>query len=257
MGRLEDALEFGFVDERNHRRNAHADRHAGLCQRLERAQPALWRGCARLEDARQRGVERGDRDIHRGQAFLRHRRDQVEVAFDAGRFGDQRKRMGMVAQYLDDRARDAQTPLGGLVGVGGRADVQQKRLIAGLPQGVAQALGSVDLGDDARLEVEPRRHVQVAVRRPRKTVDAAVFAAPVGVDRQVEADVGRIVARQDGLGLLLDNLRCRSQRLLLRGLLQRSPAVVEGLSRIAAEAVFQRPDGASALDGSKHQRGSR
>src|ERR1700681_440371 len=33
--------------------------------------------------------------------------------------------------------------------------------------------------------------------RPGKTVDAAVLAAPAGVDRTVEADIGRIVAGDD------------------------------------------------------------
>jgi hypothetical protein len=37
---------------------------------------------ARLQDARQRPIQRGDRDVDRGQAPGRHRRDQVEVALD-------------------------------------------------------------------------------------------------------------------------------------------------------------------------------
>ena len=48
-----------------------------------------------------------------------------------------------------------QPPLHGLIGVGGRADVEQQRHVARLRERLAQALGRVDLGDDARLEVEP------------------------------------------------------------------------------------------------------
>src|SRR5690606_14289252 len=46
------------------------------------------------------------------------------------------------------------------------------------------------------------RQVQIAVRGPRIAVDAAVFAASVRVDRLVEGDVGRGVARQDAARLL-------------------------------------------------------
>src|SRR5689334_7672005 len=42
----------------------------------------------------------------------------------------------------------------------------------------------------------------VGVGWPRKTIDAAVLAAPVGVHRTVEADVWRVVAGQDRFGPL-------------------------------------------------------
>ena len=37
--------------------------------------------------------------------------------------------------------------------------------------------------------------------RPREAIDAAMLAAAIGVDRAVEADVGRLVAGQDRLGM--------------------------------------------------------
>ena len=52
-----------------------------------------------------------------------------------------------------------------------------------LASGSAQALRGVGLGDDAGFEVEPGRQVQVAVGGPGIAVDAAVLAAPVGIDR--------------------------------------------------------------------------
>ena len=80
--RLEDALELGLVEERDHRRHAHAHRHARARQRLDGAQPPLRRRGARLQDARQVRVQRGDRHVDGDQALRRHRRDQVEVALD-------------------------------------------------------------------------------------------------------------------------------------------------------------------------------
>jgi hypothetical protein len=65
------------------------------------SQPPLGRCGTRLHHARQLRVERGDRHVDRGQPPCRHRRDEVDVAFDAGRLGDQRKRMVVLGQHLD------------------------------------------------------------------------------------------------------------------------------------------------------------
>jgi hypothetical protein len=112
-GGLEDALDLGLVDERDDRRDAHADRHARACQRLDGADAPVRRGGARLEDARQRGVERGHRHVHRRQPALAHGRDEVEVALDPRRLRDQRERMRALGQDRDHRARDAELALDG------------------------------------------------------------------------------------------------------------------------------------------------
>jgi hypothetical protein len=205
--RFENALHLGLVDEGDHRRHAHTHRHTRLGERRDGLQAAVRRGGARLEDACERGVERGHRAINGDQPLRRHRRDEVEVAFDARRLGDQRKRMAAFVQHLDHRARDAELALDRLVGIGGGADVEHLRLVARCGQRFAQFLGRVHLGNDLGLEVEPRRHVEVAVGRPREAVDAAVLAAAVRVDRDVEVNVGRIVARQNRLDTLFDDLR--------------------------------------------------
>src|SRR5882672_5368227 len=68
--------------------------------------------------------------------------------------------------------------------------------------------------------------------RPGKTVDAAVLAAPVGVDRAVEADIGRIVAGDD-LARSVD----RDRGLERRQFIQALPAVVEGDAGFGLEAA--------------------
>src|SRR4029079_1818399 len=99
----------------------------------------------------------------------------------------------------------------------------------------------VDLGDDLRFEVEAGREVEVAVRRPREAVDAAVLAAAIGVDREVEVDVGRVVRREDRLDALLDDFGPRRERDLLGKLVERAPAVVEVLARVARVAMWNSP----------------
>ena len=39
------------------------------------------------------------------------------------------------------------------------------------------------------------------MRRPREAVDAAVLTAPEGINRLLEGDIGRIIARDDRAGL--------------------------------------------------------
>src|SRR3546814_5182126 len=53
------------------------------------------------------------------------------------------------------------------------------------------------LGEQLRLEINAGRQVVIGMGRSGKAVDAAMFAAALGVDRAIEADVGRIVAGDD------------------------------------------------------------
>ena len=68
--------------------------------------------------------------------------------------------------------------------------------------------------------------------RPRETVDAAMLAAPVGVDRTVEADIGRIVAGDD-LARGIERDRGLERRQFVEAL----PAVVERDARLGLEAA--------------------
>ena len=237
----------GSLMNGNDRRDAHADRHAGARERLDRADAPVRRRGARLEDARERRVERRHRDVDRHQAALAHRRDEVEIALDARRFGDQRERVSAFGKNLDHRARDAELALHRLVGIGRRADVDRARPVRTRRELLAQPLRGVDLGDDLGFEVEAGRQAEVAVRRSREAVDAAVLAASIGVDRQVEAEVRRVVLGEDRLDAFLDDRRLGAEALLGGFLVERSPAVVVALARLARIAVLDRPDRAPAL----------
>jgi hypothetical protein len=84
LGRgFEDALDLGVVDEGNHGRDAHPDRDTRLGQALYRLQPPLGHGRARLEDAGQAAVERGDGHVGCSHALGGHGCDQVDVTLDA------------------------------------------------------------------------------------------------------------------------------------------------------------------------------
>ena len=88
------------VDEGNLRRHAHAHRHAGLGQRANGAQAPVWRGRARLQNAREFGVQRGDGDVHGREVLRSHGREQIEIALHAAAFGDDGQRVARIAQHL-------------------------------------------------------------------------------------------------------------------------------------------------------------
>jgi hypothetical protein len=90
-----------------------------------------------LHRACQQRVQRGQRNVHRGQVPLGHRRDQVDVAFDQAALGEDRERVPGFAQNLDDSAGDLQAALGRLVGVCHGADVEHQRRVATRAQSFA------------------------------------------------------------------------------------------------------------------------
>src|SRR3954463_2645776 len=69
---------------------------------------------------------------------------------------------------------------------------------------------------------------------PGVAVNAAVLASPVRIDRRAEADVGRIVVREDVARALDGDLRLEGPRILFVG----RPAVVERLARHGLEAAL-------------------
>ncbi|MCY1360082.1 hypothetical protein D9M69_466900 [compost metagenome] len=154
------------------------------------------------------------------------------------------------AQQLDHAAREPQLALDGLVAVGGGADRKVAGAVALAPEFGAQHLDEVALGDELGLEVEAGREVQVAVRGPRKAVDAAVLAAAVRIERTVEGDVGRLVAAEHRLHVLEAHLGGQRQQPggLGFAVFQRAPAVVEGVAFVFGEPVREPRGRASALD---------
>src|SRR5262249_55429498 len=99
-------------------------------------------------------------------------------------------------------------------------------------------------------EVQAGRQSEIGVGRPGEAVDAAVLAATIRVDRAIEGNVGRIVARDD-LPRGIDGHR----RLERRQLLEALPAVVESNARerlIAARGVRLRATSAAASALNRH-----
>ena len=78
--------------------------------------------------------------------------------------------------------------------------------------------------------------------RPSVTIDAAVLATAIGVERLLERKVRRVVLAEDAFRVVDEQARARIRRLL------RCLAVILDLALVAAEAVRHIADRAPALD---------
>ena len=220
----------------------------GVRERLDDLQPPLRRWSARVELAREIAVEHCDRYVHAHQVPRRHRSEQVEIALDEHALGGDRDRVLAFSEHFDDLARDLPFALDRLVRIGVGAERNRLAAVAGPRKLPAQKERRIRLGEQPRLEVQSRRQIEVRVARPGIAIHAAVFTALVRIDRSLERDVGRVVARNDGPRVLdRDDClqRCRLVALVER---RRAPAIIDRLARITTEAVAGIERGAATLD---------
>ncbi|KAH2821212.1 hypothetical protein KXV85_002907, partial [Aspergillus fumigatus] len=118
MGRrIEDALDLGIVQRRDHRRYHNRGGDAGLRQHLDRLQPFRRRRGARLHGARQFRIERRHRQRDLGKVALGHAREDVDIARHQRRFGDDADGMAGPLQHFENAAHDLHVALDRLIGV--------------------------------------------------------------------------------------------------------------------------------------------
>ena len=89
---------------------------------------------ARLHGAGELAVERGDGERDLDQPALGHGAQDVEIAQDQRRFGDDADGVVGGRQHFEDAAHDAVAPLDWLIGVGVGADGDGARTIGGIGQ---------------------------------------------------------------------------------------------------------------------------
>ena len=165
-----------------------------------------------------------------GQIALRHPLENVDVARHQRRFGDDADGMAGPLQHFENAAHDFVLALDRLIGIGVGADRDHARLVTRCRQFLLEQFRRVGLGEQLRFEIEPGRKSEIGVRRPREAVDAAVLAAAIGIDRAVEADIGRVVAGDD-LARGIQPYRGLERRQIFQAL----PAIVEGDPRLGLE----------------------
>ena len=160
------------------------------------------------------------------QIALGHARENVEVAQHQRRFRHDADRMTGALQHFENTPHDLVAPLDRLVRIGIGADRDDLRLVAGRRQFALEELGRIRLHEQLRFEIEPRRQPEIGVGRSRETIDAAVLAPAIRIDRTIEGNVRRVVAGDD----LAGGIR-RHAGLKRRQFFQALPAVVESDAR--------------------------
>ena len=172
---------------REDRRHQHAARDAGLVELRHGPQPLLRVRRAGLGGPPDVLVERADREVHPHVGARRRLRQQVEVAQDERRLGEDRERVAGLGEHLDDAAGQPVLALAPLVrvGVGAHGDVVARATAPGASSARSRST-RVDLHHDPLVEVVADVEAEVLVGRPGEAVGAGVAAAPVGVDREAE-----------------------------------------------------------------------
>ena len=195
-------------------------------------------------------VEGRNRQRNLRKAPCRHPLQDVDIAHDQCRLGDDADWMPRLFQNLEYGAGDPPVALDGLIGVGIGSERYGGWPVARRGQFFLQQRGGLRLGAQLRLEVEPGGMPEIAVRWPSVTVDAAMLATAIGIDGAIEGDVGTIVAGDDGAGGLVAHHGAQGAQVLVE-----IPAIVEVGARlgfVATSRIRTRPPPAPAVPGHLH-----
>ena len=97
--------------------------------------------------------------------------------------------MPEIAEHLQDPAGDPEAALDRLVRVGVAAERNRAADVPLFSQLLGEQRGGVRLIEESALEIEAGRQAEIGMTRPCVTINAAVLAATVRIDRTVEADI--------------------------------------------------------------------
>ena len=125
--------------------------------------------------------------------------------------------MARVEAHFEHLPRDPVARLDRLVGIGIGPHRQRAGAVFGLGQRGTQQFRRIGLGEQLGLEIEPGREVVIGMGGARKAINAAMFAAAIGIDRAVEGHVGRLVETEDGLGEFLGHFGAQFYRRAFTG----------------------------------------
>ena len=91
------------------------------------------------------------------------------------------------------------------IGVGANSD--GARLITRRRQFALQQSGGAVLHKQPRFKIEPGRQAHKGVAGPRETIDAAMLATAIGIDRAIKGNVRRFITRDDDARGLVRDVR--------------------------------------------------
>ncbi|MCY1235278.1 hypothetical protein D9M72_478870 [compost metagenome] len=146
-----------------------------------------------------------------------------------------------VPQHFEDLAHDAPFLFDRLIGIGVGADGDWPDLVIRSRQFALQEPRGIRLGEELRLEIQTRRQAHEGVCGAGETIDAAVLASAIGVDRTVKGDIGRFISGDHRPRLLDLDFGLEGGQIF-----QAFPAVVEAFPRLRLEAAGRVEPGAAS-----------
>ena len=107
--------------------------------------------------------------------------------------------------------------------------------------------GCVFVDEDFRFKIETSGETEVIVCQPGVTVDAAMFAAVVGIGAESEAHIGTVVFGEDGTTAVNEKLRQMARSVLIVGFKTGSISRWKGSKRLSVLRALARPLGAAVV----------
>jgi len=129
------------------------------------------------------------------------------------------------------------------------------RLVARAREFVCEQFRRIRFGKEPCLEIQAGRQAEPRMGWSGETIDTTMLAATIGVDRTIERDVRRIVARDDRF-CPVESDRCVEARgrVFLGALAPGAPAIVDGLGpqpfETPAAIGYRAASGAGAIGNS-------
>ncbi len=148
-------------------------------------------------------------------------------------------------QNFQNAPRDSKVPLRRLIRVCIGAEGHNVGNILRIVEFRAQSHRCIRFVKQLGFKIEPGRKAVVGVCRAGKAVDAAMFAAAIGIDRAVERHVGRGIAGDDGAGGIGGHRRDD----LCGHFFLHQPAVIDGDAVIRLETARSVADRTTPLAG--------
>lgn len=201
-GGLEKGGDFAVVDSGQNGSGHDGDGNSGGGKFADGLKAIARAGGARFHFRGEFVVQACDADGNMDGAMSVEFAEQVEIAQDEFVFGDDADGLAAFDHDFKATTRDAEFSFDWLIAIGHAGHGDCFASPAFLCEFAAEEGGGIVFGEDDGFEVEAAGHSEIFVAWARIAVNAAVFAASVGIDCPFHREVGGIDWVDEGLGLV-------------------------------------------------------
>ncbi len=186
----QQVLQLMICQPGHNRRRHYANRNTRIGQRSDRLQPTRRRRCAGLHPPGQTCIQRGERYTDPHQSPAGHVSQNIQITLDQCSFGHDCDGVVELLQDLKARPCNQAVFFNGLVWVSVCPDRERGDLVGLCRQFLAQNNAHVGARNKAGFEIQSCGQTQIGVAGSGKTIDAAMLAPSIRVDRTVKRQIG-------------------------------------------------------------------